>query len=319
MRSRRKRPPAAMTADQTASSSSSGSAISFCSPPGRRRCSTASSRSPPASPRRWTRSRERSGWSAIPTTRRSQTVRFPSNWELSIERAKAVAAVLKRASSDPGRVDDRRQGRRRADRTQCHAGGPREEPARRNHDRTRANSGQRETEHGIRRCSARNLRIVLVRHRSRLAGALVYLAGPLIAFGDWRPLENYDRPRHRHPAVSSPPPRLRRLQFLPAAQGRQEDRRRHQRRRPREQRRARPQGADEGRAGDAEDRERRQVRLSLRPALVCDDRPAGLRQDHGAGQFRAEISACRAARRRPRSRASAARGTATGGSPKTRC
>ena len=33
------------------------------------------------------------------------TVRFPSNFELSVERAKAVAAVLKLGLTDPGRVD----------------------------------------------------------------------------------------------------------------------------------------------------------------------------------------------------------------------
>src|SRR6266702_1673436 len=34
-----------------------------------------------------------------------RTVRFPSNFELSVERAKAVAAVLKRGLSDSNRVD----------------------------------------------------------------------------------------------------------------------------------------------------------------------------------------------------------------------
>jgi type VI secretion system protein ImpK len=34
-----------------------------------------------------------------------KTVRFPSNWELSLERAKAVAALLKQGLSDPSRVD----------------------------------------------------------------------------------------------------------------------------------------------------------------------------------------------------------------------
>ena len=33
------------------------------------------------------------------------TVRFPSNFELSVERAKAVAAVLKQGLTDPGRID----------------------------------------------------------------------------------------------------------------------------------------------------------------------------------------------------------------------
>ncbi len=34
-----------------------------------------------------------------------KNVRFPSNFELSLERAKAVAAVLKQGLSDPGRVE----------------------------------------------------------------------------------------------------------------------------------------------------------------------------------------------------------------------
>ncbi len=33
------------------------------------------------------------------------TARFPSNFELSVERAKAVAAVLKQGLADPSRVD----------------------------------------------------------------------------------------------------------------------------------------------------------------------------------------------------------------------
>ena len=32
-------------------------------------------------------------------------MRFPSNFELSVERAKAVAALLKRGLAEPGRVD----------------------------------------------------------------------------------------------------------------------------------------------------------------------------------------------------------------------
>ena len=34
-----------------------------------------------------------------------KTVRFPSNWHLSVERAKAVAALLKQGLTDPNRVD----------------------------------------------------------------------------------------------------------------------------------------------------------------------------------------------------------------------
>ena len=33
-----------------------------------------------------------------------KTVRFPSNWDLSMERAKAVAALLKLGLSDPTRI-----------------------------------------------------------------------------------------------------------------------------------------------------------------------------------------------------------------------
>ena len=68
-------------------------------------CLTPSSRSRPASPRRWTRSPGTSRSWGIPTTRRCSTARFPSNFELSVERAKAVAAVLKPGLADPSRVD----------------------------------------------------------------------------------------------------------------------------------------------------------------------------------------------------------------------
>jgi type VI secretion system protein ImpK len=34
-----------------------------------------------------------------------KTVRFPSNWHLSIERAKAVATLLKQGLTDPTRID----------------------------------------------------------------------------------------------------------------------------------------------------------------------------------------------------------------------
>jgi type VI secretion system protein ImpK len=34
-----------------------------------------------------------------------KTVRFPSNWHLSVERAKAVAAILKLGLSHPERID----------------------------------------------------------------------------------------------------------------------------------------------------------------------------------------------------------------------
>ena len=67
------------------------------------------------------------------------------------------------------------------------------------------------------------------------------------------------------------------------------------RRRAGRQRRRRPQGADEGCAGDAQDRQRRPRHLSLRPALVRPDRPARRGQDDGAGQLRAEVPAGAAA------------------------
>jgi len=65
---------------------------------------TPSSRSRPASLRRWTRSRGTSRSSVTPTTRQSVRA-FPVNFELSVERAKAVAAVLKRGLTDSNRVD----------------------------------------------------------------------------------------------------------------------------------------------------------------------------------------------------------------------
>ena len=96
---------------------------------------------------------------------------------------------------------------------------------------------------------------------------------------------------NRHSAARRRRGRYRRLRLLPASQGRQGDRRRHQRRRTARQRRAGAQGAHEGCARDAEDGERQQVRLPLRSALVRHHRSARRGQDHGAGQFRPEISA----------------------------
>ena len=63
----------------------------------------------------------------------------------------------------------------------------------------------------------------------------------------------------------------------------------------------------------------RQADLPLRTALVHHHRPARRRQDHGAGQFRPEVPAGRRRTARPRSPASAARATATSGSPRTPC
>ena len=64
------------------------------------------------------------------------TVRFPSNFELSVERAKAVAAVLKPGLDRSGPGRHRRKGAGRADRQQRDAGRARQEPARRNLYRT---------------------------------------------------------------------------------------------------------------------------------------------------------------------------------------
>ena len=224
-----------------------------------------------------------------------------------------------RALPSPSRVDDRRQGAGRADRHQRDAGGARQEPARRNLHRAQRIADTSRSDRG-KRCFARQIvRIVLYGIGLGSLAAVVYFAGPLIAFGDWRPLEN---PIVRDivilllvagvAGVGGFAFYRRRKGAKEIADGISGDERDGQRR-------ARPQGADEGRAGDAEDRERRQVRLSLRSALVRHHRSARRRQDHGAGQFRPEISARRAARRRRRSRASAARAIATGGSPKRRC
>lgn len=52
-----------------------------------------------------------------------KTVRFPSNWHLSVERAKAVAALIKQSLTDQS---DRCRGKRigHANRFECYAGGP---------------------------------------------------------------------------------------------------------------------------------------------------------------------------------------------------
>ena len=103
------------------------------------------------------------------------------------------------------------------------------------------------------------IRIVLYGVGLGSLSALVYLAGPLIAIGDYRPLENYivrdivivllvaGVGRRRRLALLSAPEELP-SRSPRASAARQEGR----------QRRGRPQGQDEGRARDAEARERRQ-------------------------------------------------------------
>ena len=107
------------------------------------------------------------------------------------------------------------------------------------------------------------VRIVLYGIGLGSLASVIYFAGPLIAFGDWHPLEN---PIVRDIALVllvGGRGESRRLRVFSAAQGRQGDRRWHRGEDADGQRRAGAQGAHEGRARDAEDRQRQQVRLSL--------------------------------------------------------
>ena len=66
--------------------------------------------------------------------------RFPSNYELSLERAKAVAAVIKLGLSDPGRVEVEGKGADAPIDTNSTPRGTREQPACRNIRLLEANS-----------------------------------------------------------------------------------------------------------------------------------------------------------------------------------
>ena len=119
-------------------------------------------------------------------------------------------------------------------------------------------------------------RVILDRRSgSASVSALVCIAGPLIAFGDYRPLDSYIVREHRHPHSDR-----RRSRASADSSSGSGGRSRggagagHRRSEASRERRRRPQGQDEGRARDPEERERQQGGLPLRPALVPDDRPA---------------------------------------------
>ncbi len=87
-----------------------------------------------ASPPCWTRSRAEIRVVGHTDNTPIKNVRFPSNWVLSVERAKAVAALLKAGLHQPDRIESTaRPGC--PDRVKCHAGGSRQEPPRRSDDR----------------------------------------------------------------------------------------------------------------------------------------------------------------------------------------
>ena len=114
-------------------SSSSGSAISSCSQSGTGRpCSTPSSRSRRASPRRSTRSPARSRSSATPTTRRCTPRAFRRITNSRSSAPRRSPTLLKQGCRRSGPRRHRRQGAGRADRQQHDAGRARQEPPRRN-------------------------------------------------------------------------------------------------------------------------------------------------------------------------------------------
>ncbi len=153
------------------------------------------------------------------------TVRFPSNFELSVERAKAVASRAQAGPHRSGPGRHRGQGAGRADRQQRDAGRARQEPARRNLHRTQRIA---ETEQAT--CfQSRLSRIVLYGVGLGSLAAVVYFAGPFIAFGNWHPLENMIVRNIIILLLVAGAASVRRLRCLPASQGRQADRRWHQR------------------------------------------------------------------------------------------
>ena len=99
-----------------------------------------------------------------------------------------------RAQAGPGRSEPRRrrrQGPGCADRQQHDAGRTRQEPARRNLYRTQRIADRRRIQAA---CSPKQIiRIILVGVGLGSLAAVIYFAGPFIAFGDWHPLENHDR------------------------------------------------------------------------------------------------------------------------------
>ena len=113
------------------------------------------------------------------------TVRFPSNFELSVERAKAVAC---RAPAGPHRSGPdryRRQGSGCADRQQRDPGGGAPGTGASKSSSNAANSPE-----WIEACFQEDIEVALYGVGLGSLAAIVFFAGPFIAIGDWHPLEN---------------------------------------------------------------------------------------------------------------------------------
>ena len=209
------------------------------------------------------------------------SVRFPSNYELSVERAQGGRrADQERRSPSPDRIEVDGKGADVPIAPQRDAGGARQEPPRRNRRSARTNDGARNARRCRNNAPTHERRI---RPRSGIAaGSASALDRRLALAGLSRRAadrdrrlctrcESYLRPRRSASSLLiSPRPRRRLGSFavLPApASERQGARRGHQRGATKDESDdGRPQGQDEGRARDAEDGERRQEATS---STIC--------------------------------------------------
>ena len=198
-------------------------------------------------------------------------MRFPTNWHLSVERAKAVGALLKKGLAQPDRVQVDGKGAEVRSRPNATADGRAKN--RRVEiliPRIGLNGSGRNVAH---RSSSSDLSKKLIRLALWGAGlasisAMIWTLGPLVAIGDYRPLENYLIRDAVILIIMAAAATGAGLQFyrrktssaqLAEGIGAAADDR---------ERRGRAARQDEGRARDAEEGGRRKGRLSLRPALV---------------------------------------------------
>ena len=220
---------------------------------------------------------------------------LPIELRTSVERAKAVAALLKPAITQPERIEVDGKGADSPIATNATPEGQRQEPARR--DPHRSDRLMRCDAHGAPRIPS--IRIGLDRHRRRSrwrrsSGS----PARCCAFGEWRPFESTSCACAIAACDHLRRCRDRRLAHRPGAAGR----------RRRSRRRLTGPEADPATPPCCKERMKDALatlktaqgpasRLPLRPALVRHHRPAGRRQDDGARQFRPEIPAGAAAPR----------------------
>ena len=121
--------------------------------------------------------------------------------------------------------------------------------------------------------------------------ALVWFAGPIISVGELAAVRRILAALRHHPGRLDHRRRLDLLHNHQAPARRRGARKGVDRACRGRNRRARPCRENAGRAGHPEEEQQIERELSLRSAVVPDHRAARRRQDHGAGQFRAQVSA----------------------------